>query len=766
MQVGLHKFHSDSIDWLISEVELDGHTRQSLARGLCAREGWINRKGGYCVSAAVKALPVLAKELGLRLPEVRSVGFRRTNSSRRPPAADFPDTSVRCGLRGCGEISLDPVGGVEDRREWESMVETHHPQGWSRAPGCQMRYWVRSSRWGTLGGIGFSSSDYKQRARDEFIGWSADDIAVNLPLVVCNHRFLILPGVRVHGLASRVLRMACDRIASDWDDKYGYRPVLAYTYIGPGRDGRCYRAARWRCCPQWSSGRRSGGVRRSVWMKPLCAGWRDVLLHRPRRVLGSVPQAWTPENADWAELEYGRCQHTDGRVRDRIVRVGRAWEKEFGATIPVMFPDVVERTAVYRLLSNERVTMEHILEPHQERTVDRCRVEPVVLAVQDTTTVNYDGHNGTQGLVGLGGRGKGVRGLVAHFGLALTTSGRPLGLFELNADFRGSETGGGGASAKESGRWLRGFERARELDAACTSTRVITLCDREGDFWEMLRQADPQRAGLLVRSNASNRRKVVGADGATEDLWKHVAARPPLTTRSLKLGACGGNRARKARTVKFEIRAVEVLLVPPHGAADKTPVRMMAVSATETPGGKADNLHWLLLTTEGLGESEVGGVSPETARTIVHWYSLRWKIETFFKTLKSGARIEGRRLDDADDLRKCLVLDAVTSVRLTEIECLAREKPDLPADKVVSRKDIAMATALDRFLNPSRARGPPPRHMTIREFAITLGRIVGSHPRKSQPLPGTKKIWEGYIRLKWAVRGNQATKLIGSEEVE
>ena len=166
MQVGLHQFHSSSIDWLISAVKLGGHTRHSLARGLCARGGWRNRKGGYCVSAAVRASPVLASELGLRSPEARSVGFRHAYSSRRVPATNFPDKSVRCGLRGCGELRLDPVGGVEDRRKWELRVATHHPQGWSRAPGCQMRYWVRSSSRGTLGGIGFSSADWKQRARE------------------------------------------------------------------------------------------------------------------------------------------------------------------------------------------------------------------------------------------------------------------------------------------------------------------------------------------------------------------------------------------------------------------------------------------------------------------------------------------------------------------------------------------------------------------------------------------------------------------------
>ena len=114
------------------------------------------------------------------------------------------------------------------------------------------------------------------------------------------------------------------------------------------------------------------------------------------------------ETADWADHEYARCRHPDGRVRERIVEMGRSWLKHLGASLPVVFPGKAERKAAYRLLSSNRVTMEHILESHQAATAERCAPEKVVLAVQDTTAINYNGLKETRGLVGLGGPGKGV----------------------------------------------------------------------------------------------------------------------------------------------------------------------------------------------------------------------------------------------------------------------------------------------------------------------------------------------------------------------
>ena len=112
------------------------------------------------------------------------------------PAGDVPDTRLTCSLEEPGPVWLAPVGDADDRRLWEAVMERHHPLGWARPPGGQMRYWIRSERHGVLGGIGFGSATWQLQARDEWIGWSADARAANFGRVLCNHRFLLLPGVR------------------------------------------------------------------------------------------------------------------------------------------------------------------------------------------------------------------------------------------------------------------------------------------------------------------------------------------------------------------------------------------------------------------------------------------------------------------------------------------------------------------------------------------------------------------------------------------
>ncbi len=260
--------------------------------------------------------------------------------------------------------------------------------------------------------------------RDRLLGWSADARLANIGRVASSNRFLLPAGVRVHGLASLAPPMAAERVADDWEAVCGVRPVLAQTFTGPDMSGLCHRAAGWRCCPELTSGRRSG-VRRAVWPVPPAEGWRDTLRRGPERVPG-----WSGTRCcggGWAERGYGRSPHPDGRVRRRIAAMGAAWTRRLGEHLPAIFPGRAERTAVCRLLSNDAVTMEHILESHCEQTVERCRAERFVPAVQDTTTLNHDGLPATSGLDGLGGGGKGTSGILAHFGIAPTRSGGPSG---------------------------------------------------------------------------------------------------------------------------------------------------------------------------------------------------------------------------------------------------------------------------------------------------------------------------------------------------
>ena len=224
------------------------------------------------------------------------------------------------------------------------------------------------------------------------------------------------------------------------------------------------------------------------------------------------------------------------------------------------------------------------------------------------------------------------------------------------------------AQEPESARWLRSLEQAASVGHACSNTRVISVADREGDIWGLYaRQAeDPAAAGLLVRACRSKQRKVL-VDGKKVDLGKHMDTLPPCASRSIEIPARGGRAARKKRKAVLALRIARVELVAPEGKSPHTlPMTAVLVAERNPPSGVRQPLRWLLLCSEG-------EATPEWADRIRQWYETRWSIEEFFRVLKTGTRIEDRRLDDAEDLRKCLAFDAVTAWRVFDLDRAARE---------------------------------------------------------------------------------------------
>ncbi len=735
MRIGTRHLAAATIDWLKAAVKADGSTRSSLARGLCEREDWRNPKGALCLASARAALPGLASALDLTLPAPRPHALNTGTVER-----DYPDKPLACALEDLGEVTVEPVADGADKRRARSMMATWHPEGEARCPGARVSYWITSSVHGRLGGLVFSAAGWHQKARDRFIGWSQGARDAHLGEVVNNDRFLVLPSVTVKGLASHALALACARLATDWHAKYGTTPVLAYTYVGPGHAGTSYRAAGWQRCAEATSGTPPGadgpGPQRSVWMKPLAPDWRQVLCREPERVMGQAQPLAGDGETDWARREYGRSGHSDARIRERIVTMGRAWNDRPGEVLPVIFPGEAEQRAAWRLLSNPKVTMDHILEGHQEAMVERCRPQRLILAVQDTTFLDYNGLEATEDLVDIGGGGSGTLGMAAHAGVAFTEGGCALGLFHLDAGFRvppGLEP-----DDRESRRWLDGYDRAAELAAACPATRVLVICDREGDAWDLLEKGASHEVGLLVRASRSTRRRVVTATGPRE-LWEHMADEPCLAVKRIDIAACGGPRRRQARKgVRLEVRAAMVDLVPPGRKPRATPpLSMMAVHVTEpAPPADREPLDWMLLTSEG------DACAADALKT-VSFYERRWLIEEYFRALKVGTRIEDRRLDQADDLRKCLAFDAITACRVMTVERLARSEPETPASRVVHRDEITVLN-IYKAGRQRKQRAPPDSEPTIEAFAIEVARIAGFIPRKRQPLPGTEKLWQGY----------------------
>jgi len=137
------------------------------------------------------------------------------------------------------------VAGQRESRLWREQVERYHYLGCRVPFGAHLRYWVRN-RQRELACLLWTSPAWKMKPRDVWIGWSDQQRQRNLQGIVNHGRFLILPWVRVKGLASKILALSARQMPRDWQIRYGYRPLLLETLVDANRfRGTCYRAANW-----------------------------------------------------------------------------------------------------------------------------------------------------------------------------------------------------------------------------------------------------------------------------------------------------------------------------------------------------------------------------------------------------------------------------------------------------------------------------------------------------------------------------------------
>jgi hypothetical protein len=220
-----------------------------IARTLCELLDW-KRPNGKLKNHECRLLLERLRDQGVvSLPGVQPLGGRGPRPVRFTPRSD-PQAEVTGSAGHFEPLALTVLSGErkEDVRLWAEYVERYHYLGHRMPVGASLRYWVHSAPCGdrVLACLLWSSAAWKMAARDRWIGWSAEQRARHLPLIVNNSRFLILPWVRVRGLASKILAHCARQLPGDWERLYGYRPLLLETLVEEERfHGTCYRAANW-----------------------------------------------------------------------------------------------------------------------------------------------------------------------------------------------------------------------------------------------------------------------------------------------------------------------------------------------------------------------------------------------------------------------------------------------------------------------------------------------------------------------------------------
>ena len=190
---------------------------------------------------------------------------------------------------------------------------------------------------------------------------------------------------------------------------------------------------------------------------------------------------------------------------------------------------------------------------------------------------------------------------------------------------------------------------------------------------------------------------------------------------------------------KTKLRIRKVQLRAPGSSAATVPLTAVSVVEEHPPPGVRQPLNWLLLCSEDL-DGRDGAVQ------ICQWYERRWGIEEFFRTLKTGSEPHRRQFDRAEDLVKCMALDAITAWRVLDLQRMAKYEPGRRASEVIEALEIQALRLLLHQINKRHTIRPPP-DLTILEYLVDVGRLAGFSPSKRQPVPGTKKIWQGTEQL-------------------
>lgn len=215
-----------------------------IARTVCELLEWTRPGGGLKNHECRQLLERLAAEGFLSLPALRKLGGkgpRRANISTPyvEPAV------VECAAHECEPLELALVEGKAESQRWRELLERYHYLGWRVPFGANLRYWVRH-RDRELACLLWTSPAWKMQARDAWIGWSDPQRQRSLQWIVNQGRFLMLPWVRVKGLASKILALSARHMPGDWETRYGLRPLLLETLVDAARfRGTCYRAANW-----------------------------------------------------------------------------------------------------------------------------------------------------------------------------------------------------------------------------------------------------------------------------------------------------------------------------------------------------------------------------------------------------------------------------------------------------------------------------------------------------------------------------------------
>jgi Transposase DNA-binding/Transposase Tn5 dimerisation domain len=437
-------------------------------------------------------------------------------------------------------------------------------------------------------------------------------------------------------------------------------------------------------------------------------------------------------SACWVQHELESVRLGDKRLHSRLLAIVDTLAKRPEASIAEAFGNSHQAKAFYRFCSSDKVDGHHVLQAHRNTTVARAQAYARILAIQDTTSLDFDTHKATSGLGPIDA--KGHQGMLVHSVMALTDTGLPLGMLQQFVWTRDPEKSGQhkqwrkrALTDKESRYFYFGLQDSFSL--LPEEIEVVCVADRAGDFFDMFSLSRQANRHLLIRAAYD---RCVSHEA--KHLFAAAEAAPLAGTKTLVLS--NHNLTPKREQVRLRVHFTRLSLNPPAYRKDLEAVSLQVVLAEEiNPPEGAKPLRWLLLTSYPL-------TSFADACQILDWYAYRWLLERYHFVLKSGCHLEALQLSTKQRLQVALSLYSIVAWRLLYLTHAARDKPEQSCEGFLTPPEWqALYCVMHRSpVAPSEA---PSLHDAVRWIA----RLGGFLARKSDGEPGVQVLWRGLRRL-------------------
>ncbi|MQL48297.1 IS4 family transposase [Photorhabdus khanii] len=442
-------------------------------------------------------------------------------------------------------------------------------------------------------------------------------------------------------------------------------------------------------------------------------------------------------NVEWAKAQFGHAELGDPRRAARLVKMASELALHPGKSVVKSSLSPASMEGAYRFIRNDNIASKDIAEAGFTATANQIEQYPLLLALEDTTTLSYQ-HHSIRKELGHVNQGNRWRGLFAHSILLYAPDKNDLvGLIEQQRWTRDIKTRGIRRHGlkrpyedKEGYKWERASRKmTSRLGEAMTN--VISVCDREADIYDYLTYKVSNNQRFVVRSMMS--RHIL--EGANK-LSQFVEELKSAGQRQIRVAQRGG---RQAKVVTLDIKYAPVTLKTPSNKTGNA-IPLYYVGCSEI-GSEDKKLIWPILTSEPIHNEE-------DALTIMGYYEKRWLIEEYHKIWKSeGTDVEKLRVQSKNNLDRLATIYAFLAVRIFQLKFANEQLEEINCEKILSPK--AWKLLWLKSVKTALPETPP----TAKWAYEHLAKLGGWKNSKQNGRASVKTLWEGWLKLQAILEG-------------